>query len=565
MEVYYMDGVFSKHENASKYISSPYSQHSDAELIVDLSSEEKKEIYHQAHLDVVDFYNKNESLFLNTQSSLGLNFWFLENFRLYFKYRDYLLRVKSMNNFLLREPNGVILTHDRQLIHLFPENRLQFSENHTSGKASGHIKHIVKELLLTVLKFKRRPKLKHSVAIISKTTDQVDGLDRRFGQLELYFDKISSRSLFDHKLQLQKKDINPRGTINSDAIFLTYMFRLGILKDLLVVWGEFKQLKKEIDRKVAEAHNENRRKLNSLFWSSKFSLILYYLKFKSFDSYFQRSNLRAIILSDENSPQHRTIQYAAKANHIQCYGVQHGNIDPLHQSYIYGKYKTKPLLCDVTFTWGEFYTELLVKQGGYRPEQVVTTGRIDPVNPVRKVNPDIDQSKKVVVFASQPILDETLRKKLLCDVLEAFSMLDSSYSLVIRPHPREIDDTYFKNIASEVGFDNFLIDRESDLISHFEVSDTLITAFSTVGTEYIPFYKPLFVLDYLKQDSMQWIAEGVGTPIYDKTELEHGLKNYQNIPINKAQYDVFVKKYFYKLDGRAHERVLEVLKERTSS
>jgi len=109
--------------------------------------------------------------------------------------------------------------------------------------------------------------------------------------------------------------------------------------------------------------------------------------------------------------------------------------------------------------------------------------------------------------------------------------------------------------GEEVGFSNFLIDRSSDLSSHFDCCDYLITSYSTVGMEFIPYYKPLLVLDYLKEDQNGYISENVGIPIYDRSNLFETLSN-NSLQVDRQMYNEYLKK-FYKTGQNVVDDICE--------
>ena len=90
----------------------------------------------------------------------------------------------------------------------------------------------------------------------------------------------------------------------------------------------------------------------------------------------------------------------------------------------------------------------------------------------------------------------------------------------------------------------------------------LITYFSTVGTEAVYFYKPLIILDHLKQDIQNYHKENVAFQATNSNEL----KNYINkilsddLKINVKAYQNFINKYAYKIDGKVSERCLNFIK-----
>ncbi len=315
-------------------------------------------------------------------------------------------------------------------------------------------------------------------------------------------------------------------------------------------------------KKILDENDTASRYLFEQLSAAKFGVFVSYIRFKSFDRYFKKFALKGIIMTDENSPQQKAIQYAARQNGVLVFAFQHGNIHRHHPAYIFGAYPQQPVLPDLTFTWGEYFTKFLIAEGGYSSGQLKTNGRIKFTTKEPSLHSEISKDRKVLLFASQPFRNPKRRQEIFRDVLLSAKENSESWQLVVRPHPHERDDPFFAKAAKAVGFTDFVFDPVSDLQSHLQRCDALITAFSTVGSEFIPFYKPLFVIDYLRRDLMGWIADGVGIPIRSQADLTEQLGEKSSIAINREKYDAFVAAYFYRADGKADARALKVINSR---
>ena len=476
----------------------------------------RNEISEGAFDNIAEFYNKNENSFLKFENIFGINLWFLNHSRTYFSYR----------NFLFKE--------------VFKKNDLVFSKEARLNLITV-ISRVAYEFLLILIKYKRPKTNTTEYLIISNSTDMLDKRNKRFGNLD--YDMLYNRNILDIKKKKSSKDFDHRKMTNTDSIFLAYIFRFSFIVDLLKFNSHLNLLLKEISKDNNLLKNLEHRHISHFFSKNRFFFYIIYLRFKSLNLYFRKLNIKGILLSDENSPQQKVMQYAAYRNNIQVFGFQHGNIHPLHPAYIYGKYKTKPILPTITFTWGSYFTDLLRNQGGYPANKVKTVGRIPPINTKRKLNPLINEKDNIILYASQPQRDSNIRYKLLADILDTVNVLSPRYKLVIRPHPAEEDNDFFNKVAKDVGFRDFIIDRESDLNTHFKICNIFLVAFSTVGTEFISYFKPLLVLDYLEQDLMKWIDKGIGVPIRNKKDLLDKLSKSQ-IKINREKYISFINKYY---------------------
>ena len=473
-----------------------------------LDNRAQKKLCQTSLEEVTDFYNSNEELFKTFQNEFNINIWFLNHFRTYMSYRN-----------------------DALGIHNTPTKRI---------KKHKILFRICKEILFILLKYAPLKNRQSEHLTILNYSDQIEGKNKRFNKLGLTCDSLDNRPLFDIKNSISFSHLSSNNTASSDHILLHYLFKLTFFSDLFRFHKQLKELKQQIS---SQDLNNKESKINTIFWKNTVIYYIYYLRFKSFDNYLKKSKYKIILISDENSPQQKVIQYAAKLNGVKVFAFQHGNIHELHPAYIYGNYNSKPILSNIIFCWGEFFTELLVNKGGYSASQVKNVGRVTFENSTIGLNHELKGLDNILLYASQPQRDKSLRKRLLKDILLSCKKLKSSYTLVIRPHPNEKEDTFFKQVAEEVGYFNFIIDRQSDLQSHFKACKIFIVAFSTVGTEFIPHYKPMLVLDYYEQDLVGFIKNGVGIPIRKQVDLLAQLSK-SKLEINKDKYKAFIAKYY---------------------
>ena len=473
-----------------------------------LEISQKKEICLTSFIEVAEFYNSNEEAFKSFEKDFGINVWFLNHFRTYMNYRN----KKLLNN----------------------------ESSKTKVSKLNLLFRICREILFILIKYKPFKRHKSKYLIISNYSDQINGKNSRFGELELEFDSLHNRQLLDIKESIRINEFSTYGRTSSDSIFLSYLLRFSFVNDLFIFHNHLKSLKHQVTNSDL---SNNESKINTIFWKNTALFYICYLRFKSFEFFFKKSKYKGILLSDENSPQQKVIQYAAKINDIEIFAFQHGNIHELHPAYIYGFYNNIPKLPDLTFCWGNFFSELLKNKGGYNNSNLRVVGRIPFNSNSKRLNTRLKKINNILLYASQPQRDENLRHKLLKDIMICCKILEKKYTLVIRPHPNEKTDVFFNNVAQEVEYFDFIIDRKSDLESHFKVCKLFIVAFSTVGTEFIPHYKPMLVLDYYNQDLVGFIKNGVGIPIRKQSDLLKELSK-NELKINQLAYQTFIAKYY---------------------
>jgi CDP-glycerol glycerophosphotransferase (TagB/SpsB family) len=133
--------------------------------------------------------------------------------------------------------------------------------------------------------------------------------------------------------------------------------------------------------------------------------------------------------------------------------------------------------------------------------------------------------------------------------------------LVLKPHPLEVDLTYFDNLAGTIGCTNYKIVNDEDLYQLLAISDYVVTSFSTVGTEAVYFKKPLIIYDPLNQDVMKYVEDGVGIQAKNSSELIAILERLANrsIVIDKAVQEHFILNNAFKIDGDVCDRIINKL------
>ena len=109
---------------------------------------------------------------------------------------------------------------------------------------------------------------------------------------------------------------------------------------------------------------------------------------------------------------------------------------------------------------------------------------------------------------------------------------------------------------------NYTISRDEDLYILLKISNLVITCFSTVGTEALYFGKPLIILDHLKQDILKYHRDGVAFQATNANELANFIDEILSgkLSINPQVLEDYILESTYKIDGKAAERFVEVIK-----
>lgn len=358
-----------------------------------------------------------------------------------------------------------------------------------------------------------------------------------------------------------RKDIRP---ILGDVIFYRSLIKR---KNRKFVNQAQQNLKKVYALLEAELDQPFEKLVLHLIKSYRGSTGYYLAKYYAFLSFFRKHRFQSLTAVDENSPAIKCIVDAARSEGIRTLAVQHGTIHDLHMAYRYTKgdvAEARPFP-DLTLVWGTHWYEILHNGGNYPPSNLALIGQprtdiIPFLHTLKKneVHPDIDPNKWLVVFASQPLRDPLVRRRIAEDVF-AVAGRRPEWQLLVKLHPHEHDLAYYQEIAAEMGCRNPLLIHQVDLYRLLSVCDVLVTANSTVGAEAIYFHKPLVTLDHLAQDMMGYHRAGVAFQAVDRQAYEAFLVQLYRggITPDSDAYQRFIEAYAFQIDGKVTERYLK--------
>lgn len=555
---------------------------------ISFTLEEKRQVNYETMDEVLQFGD----LTIGDQTVADLfridnaSIWHYHKFRIYFAVRNLMYFLKplqqSFNSF--EDHVWYVSPEVKPLTKLFPEVDYRFPEEEPKSTFNfrilfSYVFMLKYRFLVYLFSSGKKPEYllylteKYSTVLNKKTLKPESGhhileyliseLDNRFALLtEVLMPKKKGKSDYSFSKKQYKTSWNHCPKIFIEGIFISGLLNKGIRKST----SSAKKILKVAYSKVRDEELSGVQKLTlevfqSLHSSSGFFLFRYFAARK----YFTGSGIKAVIAGDENSPLTKSILDAAKFCGIKIIGLQHGTMHDLHPAYLYTPNDCKSrVMPDMTLTWGKNWEEFLVEKGNYPKDSVVSVGQIrTDIIPVlmkaekqKKANPT-----ELIVFASQPQRDPELRYRAAYDVFKAARKLPNT-QLVVKLHPREFaDSAYYSSIAAQAGCINYTIDKTSDLYQLIVSCDVLITCFSTVGTETIYFYKPLIILDHLKQDIAGYAAEGVAFQATDADSLASILSGIfrGTLRADRIKYDSFIRKYAFQIDGKVAERCIEAI------
>lgn len=559
--------------------------------IIELSDSQKSKINSEIFQNIIDF---GEVEFKGKPISdifkiENMSFWHYYKFRTYFFIRNAIFEIQLVNRYLNNYKKIKVFTENQGWkYYKYDTEKLKIQFPNLSKEKYNYFiifkyslfflfRSIVGLFQIRSLKKSKHIVIDHSIkqAILDINTLELkkgnynleylfEELDNSFIILdEKEFPKLKGRSKF---FNLDFSLFPKRKTLFGEIILLSGLFSSKIRK-------ETNKLNNKLGNIFREVSNSEFSPVNDFIFSyfhsipAKRLLIFKYLSYSKFFKGFE--NIQSISSIDENSPRIKSIFDAAKKSGVTTFGIQHGTIHLLHPSYMYSKQDTqrKPFP-DYNILWGKYWKEILNKKGNYPLDSLILAGQIrTDVIPklIENSQNDLDINplgKKIIIFASQFQRDESLREKAALDLFSAVKHF-SEYLLMVKLHPSEKNEfEYYHNLAKIAGCSNYKILYYYDLYKLLSLSKIVVTCFSTVGAEAVYFYKPLIIIDHLKQDIQNYKKAGVAFQATNGNEIRNIIKllDSNQISIDKTKYDDFISQYAYKIDGKVSKRIIQTIK-----
>jgi hypothetical protein len=553
-----------------------------------LDAEEKSRINYRVMDQVLQFGDKTagEKTIAEMLCIDNASMWHYQKFRTYFTVRNLMYFIHPVQQQFNTFDNHrwYVGTDTGHLRRLFPGVEFVYpEEDHKDSFNFGILFGYAFLLLIRTLRYWMAPKSKaryllyltekYSTVMDRRTLRNRSGhhildyliteLDPRFALLtEVLMPRSKGKSDYSFSWRQLRSRLHHRPKIFLEGFMLSGLLNKGVrestlsaMKRLREQYGAIKAMDLDFtDQLILEV-------MRSLHSSSGFFLFRYFAARR----FFTGSSIEAVIAGDENSPLTRSLLDAARACGIRVIGLQHGTMHDLHPAYLYTPNdRRNHIMPDLTLTWGSYWEQFLVNKGNYPPGSVVQVGQIrtDIIPALMQAqNRKKASPTEVIVFASQPQRDPELRYQAAYDTFKAVSQLPNT-KLIVKLHPREFGDSaYYSDIAAKAGCTNYVINKTSDLYALIASCDVLITCFSTVGTETVYFYKPLVILDHLKQDIMGYAAEGVAFQATDAQSLSTILSGIfrGTLRVDRQKYNSFIEKYAYQIDGKVAQRCLKAI------
>jgi len=293
--------------------------------------------------------------------------------------------------------------------------------------------------------------------------------------------------------------------------------------------------------------------------------------------FFVLKDVSLIVMRNDGKELERTAIEAALGI-IPSVVVQHG---------IYGDtYTGTTLYADMTAVWGQASIEWF-GQFGYPQNLFTITGNTayDGLYPRISTNRDrakseirhrldLDAVKKTIVYLTQSrfLFGSAFWRGnkvdvILKGILNSISEMWQDTQLIIKVHPHdEKRDSYERIVADLAGRVKVVIVKDVNVFDVLEVSDLVIMVDrSSSGLEALILDKPLIAVElHQRLIEVPFIEEGVAVGVKRIEELAGAIKiclydekTREGLKLNRKN---FISDYVYKIDGKATQRALELIK-----
>lgn len=382
-------------------------------------------------------------------------------------------------------------------------------------------------------------------------------------------------SLFIDIKTLVEKAIYKKGLWKPVEVYLT----LAIIKKVLSTYSEFRKEIKELERDEHLPFSDPLK--DDVLISIRYHIFYALLYIELMKHAIETEKPDLILIICEYCLLGRAAVVAGKLKGVPTLAIQHGNISPYSIGYYHPAEEVSDEFAlrycpipDKTAVYGEYTKKILTEVGNYTADKVVVTGssrydliaRADEIynrEEFRKMlNLTLTKTIALVTTENLPIVEENIL--FLRSILQALKELPE-VQVVIKPHPGE-KSKWYEQIVKEEKVKAEILPKNSDTFEALYACDLLITCFSTVATEAMILNKPVITVNLTgATDPMPYAESGVAIGVYKEEDISHAIRDAlyneelrQRLAINMKK---FVYEHAYKQDGKATERVADLIHE----
>lgn len=279
-------------------------------------------------------------------------------------------------------------------------------------------------------------------------------------------------------------------------------------------------------------------------------------------------NPRIIISNDDNMQ----LKPKSKSPDLKFITLQSAIVSPINETYrryFIREFGSDLVKSDYFICPGEYFKRL--KEYSNVAKKVVVMGQprydvlthADKIYDKSKIVSDLglDPNKKIVLWCTQThgqSLDENISN--INAVYNTMASIKDDAQLLIKLHPDEDQKAplYHENTL----YEPMILKRNVDTYALLSICDLMITKNSTTAMEAVILNKPVIVLNLSGEpDRVNYVREGVALGVYNPAELSSTIKILldDNSILNEKREE-YIRKYLYKTDGKATERIVNLVK-----
>ena len=258
--------------------------------------------------------------------------------------------------------------------------------------------------------------------------------------------------------------------------------------------------------------------------------------------------LKCIVLNTDVHKTSRALVLLAKQRNIRTGVLQHGS-PVLEYGYL-------PVLSDYFFTWGEISQKWFNDRGTPLKKLLLTgTPKADKIftHPLFSKRNNTNKIEKVLLIINPVGVELVIKMLQICKD----AAIDKTYELTIKLHPSSNDN---REEVEKIFPKNVQVLKHENTHTLLAETDAVITTNSTVGNEAIAFNKPLVQLKLREtEDAMDYEDYNCSLLVADAIALKKTLGDITVLYSKIPNYKNYVENYFYKLDGMAAQRIIEIV------
>jgi len=275
----------------------------------------------------------------------------------------------------------------------------------------------------------------------------------------------------------------------------------------------------------------------------------------------KKDKINLVILHNDVAVFEKMLSSVSKINNIPTIVFQHG---------MYGNFiGALPTISDYILTYGEESNNWFVKNK--TPEKKLKTigcPRYDSFN-----KPLIEDKNKTILCIIDAcdedimIPERELTKKKQKEILRAIFMVIKKfpdYKLIIKTRVKWNLNELPMMISKQNNFENLMVIEDANNLDLIDNAEIVINHFSTMGLESVIRNKPVICFSFKNLDNFNMYKNsGVVVIVYNEKNLENAIRNIierkkDNKNIKRRR---FLKKQFYKLDGKASQRAAKFIED----